>query len=552
MQLTFPIRSRPIKGEALKGYALRLAWLNGFSSIADIQVVVGTPARFTSLKCSSKFIDALAETILMKGYQLRDYFNSSLNIAVDSSRAIMDIRVSQLRVCPECMKEKIPYIREEWMLAHTTHCLEHDIRLIDVCPKCNTPLAWKANLFEGCLCGFRWDSYASESEGVPAYLEIEKNLIEEDKADYLRVLYKALTHVLRPYDLTYDVYRTFPNNLSNLGTLFEQAYKLCSHQPYYDQWVSVRCDFFQNQSRSSSLFEALCHKLQPKIKCLEQSNSLQKKQVSLPALTTQYPEAISKFRQKYLHDNSLAWEQINIDDVAKILNLSHATIAYLVAQKHIKVLNNAKAIHHFLFSIQDIVQFMANIYRHAVKAKNKLPYHISLHELAEKAPLFDLRDRYDLGGIVEVIVQSSLPRILPYSSSHSIHNVLFDKEALLFELEEYFVNLPYVTASRVRLREICGLSELQYVTFLEVWGEKFDGKHIYISERGLKEFFSNHILVNRWCMLRDLELQTVLDQLNSGRDDFLHPSLVSKGIFILRKTSSNLRKLKYIATACSD
>ncbi|WP_206770904.1 hypothetical protein, partial [Vibrio owensii] len=136
--------------------------------------------------------------------------------------------------------------------------------------------------------------------------------------------------------------------------------------------------------------------------------------------------------------------------------------------------------------------------------------------------------------------------------SHSIHNVLFDKEALLFELEEYFVNLPYVTASRVRLREICGLSELQYVTFLEVWGEKFDGKHIYISERGLKEFFSNHILVNRWCMLRDLELQTVLDQLNSGRDNFLHPSLVSKGIFILRKTSSNLRKLKYIATACSD
>jgi len=277
MQLTFPIRSRPIKGEALKGYALRLAWLNGFSSIADIQVVVGTPARFTSLKCSSKFIDALAETILMKGYQLRDYFNSSLNIAVDSSRAVMDIRVSQLRVCPECMKEKIPYIREEWMLAHTTHCLEHGIRLIDVCPKCNTLLTWKANLFEGCLCGFRWDSYASESKGVPAYLEIEKNLIEEDKADYLRVLYKALTHVLRPYDLTYDVYRTLPNNLSNLGTLFEQAYKLCSHQPYYDHWVSVRCDFFQNQSGSSSLFEALCHKLQPKIKCLEQSNSIQKK-----------------------------------------------------------------------------------------------------------------------------------------------------------------------------------------------------------------------------------------------------------------------------------
>ncbi|ABU74861.1 helix-turn-helix domain-containing protein [Vibrio campbellii] len=98
-----------------------------------------------------------------------------------------------------------------------------------------------------------------------------------------------------------------------------------------------------------------------------------KKQVSLPALTTQYPEAISKFRQKYLHDNSLAWEQIKIDDVAKILNLSHATIAYLVAQKHIKVLNNAKAIHHFLFSIQDIVQFMANIYRHAVKAKTSFP-----------------------------------------------------------------------------------------------------------------------------------------------------------------------------------
>jgi hypothetical protein len=46
-----------------------------------------------------------------------------------------------LMFCPECLKEdKIPYFRKIWRLKKHTICEKHNIKLLDRCPNCLTPL----------------------------------------------------------------------------------------------------------------------------------------------------------------------------------------------------------------------------------------------------------------------------------------------------------------------------------------------------------------------------------------------------------------------------
>ncbi len=42
-----------------------------------------------------------------------------------------------LQFCPVCLKEdSIPYFKKEWRLTFFTHCLKHNIKLLDRCPNC--------------------------------------------------------------------------------------------------------------------------------------------------------------------------------------------------------------------------------------------------------------------------------------------------------------------------------------------------------------------------------------------------------------------------------
>ncbi|KIF52013.1 hypothetical protein H735_16530 [Vibrio owensii CAIM 1854 = LMG 25443] len=93
------------------------------------------------------------------------------------------------------------------------------------------------------------------------------------------------------------------------------------------------------------------------------------------------------------------------------------------------------------------------------------------------------------------------------------------------------------------MREICGFNEAQYYAFREVFYEKLvlkKNQHRYIAPETLKNFFEENVLLNRWSMLRNLDVSEVLTKLNNSSISYSYPSLLKDGIFIIPKSKSHL------------
>ena len=47
------------------------------------------------------------------------------------------------KYCPSCLKEDlIPYFRKQWRYKISTNCIHHQIKLLDRCPSCYTPISF--------------------------------------------------------------------------------------------------------------------------------------------------------------------------------------------------------------------------------------------------------------------------------------------------------------------------------------------------------------------------------------------------------------------------
>jgi len=544
MSKVLPVRYRPISGESFKGYMLRLTYLNGYESLSSLHRIMGHSIRPNYNGNIHSILEALAKVIMLDSGTLSAFFNFENEIAVDSERAIIDIRAQAPRVCPECMKEESAILYENWQYAHMTHCKKHGVDLVTKCPSCNSPLAWNSALFEGCDCGFTWSSFNALPSERPRYLQATDQLIGHEEIVFLKMLYQAFIYVLRPLDTTFDIYRTMSYSIDNLSQKFDSAYRLLRDESFQDLWIEKRNDFFREQLSPSSCLAEHIDMLHPKIDNLHDMDWLPEPNISASLLSHESCDAVPHQRQKYLHNISDAHFQLKLQDVSRVLGLSPTTVVYLTDKKVIKTINAHKSITHLLFDIRDINEFTCSITEGiSTISRPDSEQKLSLESIYDKIPLFDIDDKFDLGIPIEVIIKSDIPRYIESNTPLRITNLLFDRELLLEKLEIAFIDSISKEYSKVKIGNICGLNEAQYFAFREELGKNVtlrEGQHRYISHQVLRAFFENHILINRWCMIRDLDLDEVIADLNESKISFAHPTLLKHGIFIIPKPLSHL------------
>lgn len=137
-QQTLPVRPIPISGESLRGYRLRLSSANGYSS----------PAWLNELDPKLRRIsDETSLAAALAGLSGHSSVGQLTAIACSAR-----FKVRQPRICPECIKEH-GYHSAVWDLVFACACPLHGIRLIDICPKCNTSLSWNRPGVDQCNCG---------------------------------------------------------------------------------------------------------------------------------------------------------------------------------------------------------------------------------------------------------------------------------------------------------------------------------------------------------------------------------------------------------------
>ena len=150
------IRPRPLDGEGLRGYFLRLADANALLPKFDLfrRCFGGIGlAGITNAR-----LEIVARDFGLDAHDLGKL--GCRGMVKDPARchylghriAAQHLRGSQCAVCPRCLVA-CAAVRADWELVAQVVCPEHGCWLVDRCTRCRRPISWRRAAVQTCLCG---------------------------------------------------------------------------------------------------------------------------------------------------------------------------------------------------------------------------------------------------------------------------------------------------------------------------------------------------------------------------------------------------------------
>ncbi|OYY61221.1 MAG: MerR family transcriptional regulator [Hydrogenophilales bacterium 28-61-11] len=141
----WPVRPRPIDGEATFSYMVRAACANGYESLRQLHTGV-------------KSVDALYEGVRLSAPERQRLFGPHPSYWGGNDFALgllpADFNHHFMRWCPICLRDSA-HLRGQWMLKLCCVCSQHAIHLHDQCPVCGLVQRLERTDFERCACGAR-------------------------------------------------------------------------------------------------------------------------------------------------------------------------------------------------------------------------------------------------------------------------------------------------------------------------------------------------------------------------------------------------------------
>lgn len=143
----WPVRPRPIDGEATFSYMVRAARANGHESLRQLHAGV-------------KSVDVLYEGVRLSVPERQRLFGPHPSYWGGNDFALgllpADFNHHFMRWCPICLRDS-GHLRGQWMLKLCCVCSLHSIHLHDQCPVCGLVQRLERTDLEHCACGTRLD-----------------------------------------------------------------------------------------------------------------------------------------------------------------------------------------------------------------------------------------------------------------------------------------------------------------------------------------------------------------------------------------------------------
>lgn len=544
----FPVRDRPLPNESLQGYLLRLGLKNGRYTLTGVSDVVGL--RFTNSmfaigsKAYLDLIDALSYTIKSTAKELDSFFEPSHICLMDRNRYIQNIKLNVPRICTTCFShDDSQYIKQDWHLAHHTHCEQHNVRLIEQCPCCKEPLKANASIFHGCArCGLQWTDYCAVPESIPTYQKVFKTLTEIEQNDYLFLLYKALVFMSRPYDCTYEFLPRLPISHHDIVHKLNQAFELITSKKFQNKWFEMRASKLLDDKELLFLTKEQIKKLanKPSIALAKYLKVKKSSTIFSPKEDNSY---INQFRHQFLMNGTEYCYQISKQTVASLLDLDIKSIDYLLESGEIEYTKkpahtNGALIH--LFEINSFIKRLTKtvrVKRHVGDVDNL----ISIKKLRRGLKYFNT----DLAKLISILIKN--PIQLYYCSSiktTSINELFIDRDEITELLEQHFIPSFDEQVSNAKIRDFCFLTKEQYAAFkvkFELSDVHVRYKYSYVSKEKLTDFFSRYVILNRWVKIQDVKLKPLVKYLDS-QPDLIRNLLVNEHNIVIYENTDKLEK----------
>lgn len=325
----------PFENESLSGFLLRLARLNGLSTIQKLLITlkVQKPKVHNygvwSHKAKEKLVISLS-TALRRPFYPDDFpCQKNQGLGVDLGQLVDDFEVDFLRVCPQCIQTKTMDWR--FQLGYVGHCETHSLLLMDTCPECGTPFEWNTHIYSGCRCGFTWHNYECNEIAPPALATKVYPSIEGDshyRSEQKIPIGDAIIKMARPFDRILQPMQKMHYS-ANHSHLVMQAYRYLDNADFRSIWEN---EFKQSLSDSLNYTSKVFHER------IEYVTDARKKAIK--------NQPISMLRR-----------QVTQKALAQTLKVELKDIADVVKLHQFPKQNNGRTFKIKLFDFEDVLAF---------------------------------------------------------------------------------------------------------------------------------------------------------------------------------------------------
>lgn len=371
-----PVRPRPLPHESIEGYLLRIVARNGWQQSGQLLKHVGLPAKYyvDSPDKLIKLCEKLAPFVRIVPEGLIAHFSDQLSHKwlYDEKRALQDLRVRFPRLCPLCVNQT--GFHWHWSLATVSHCVAHNHKLLDRCPKCGEPFEWHSELFFGCpKCDYSWE--AESASELPEHQKEFRKLLANSIGlqDFIHDLTLALRAVSRPYDSIHDNRGYWPTSQRRLSESITAAYELLTEPEALKGWLS-HCAYARSDLMPLGT-EVVLSPISTFTKRLRGQWPIQKtvvnKNVTAPssAITSSHVDGwIRPSRLRFTRDDFELRFQANAREVQHALGLPKGSIRILVESGAVQPIHQSRIPRDQFFDLRDLEAVIA-----AIPEVNQLP-----------------------------------------------------------------------------------------------------------------------------------------------------------------------------------
>lgn len=501
----------------------RLAEIHGYTSTESM--VKASGFRITSKKEQR-----------LNGYSL--VFNSLTGQSViwrensgfehNKDRYFKSLVADSYKLCIDCSKQSKSPMYHRYIT--TSHCIEHNCKLIDSCENCGSSIELGEMTNYGC-CSFCSGTFNVEHSPIPAYQKHLFALKDKERNNFLFDLCMAAGFVLRPYDSNPSQVRI--NQIKDWELLFTQAYELLKSESVAYTWFLQNSDIralqLPNLGEAGSLagfdnfrkkrvynwshekFDNISTKPEnfPDTNELDSSHFLSHRPLALKPLA----EAEFNEYSRYQVDPCQMSDILGFD-LSVILTLSKIDVLVSASKTNAYV--------HNQFDLREIDKLIGKTSKNC-DGLERIPFDLRSKSLEQYIDLFDLNIAY----ILSLAFTNSQKCFISKNMGKLSEKIHCQKIALLKHLSMHFK----LDSERNRIEsdamKLYGLSKLDLIELKKhdiLHPQPYNRRHVYYKSKHLQMLDKTFFCLGRYCKLRGLEFKEIKSQLSKSG---IHPIIGS-------------------------
>lgn len=536
-----PVRPRLTSNESLLGYVLRVMNANGYHGASAVKTIfqIGV-VQLGNLSLNSIHFPAL-QNLMQKRLRLADDdiqrgFKNEWDGLYDGNRVVADYSVRKPRVCLACLSEN-QQVDRKWRFAHITYCHIHQQPLLTCCPQCNSEFTWSPELLEKCpKCEFMWSKELIESQPTPLWLQYEKSLKPALRASFVSELYEMAAIAMRFYDMQLTRFRSMPKDIWDFHGLFDFSFRLLVDADFRKNQLTNRINFWCVHGDFKALNEKslqLLNRQWPALRRLPKGLQLEANvKESIDGFQTLHISSTRKSVEK----SKLNWHfQLEIAETARLLSINTTDVSALAKRGFFKLHAYAGTDSYRLTNLRDIDTFLGNLLQKLHKADSGQEL-VTVSEMAVTLS----RLKWSIADIINLIFSGVFKGFAAEDfDGVSITSIFVDREEVINELEQQFLNSLSHSIHRIPLQQYYCVSQQQFEKLNKFYFRELEDLptgNACIGVQAVKRFEEQFLLLNRWCHLRNFSISEAVKKLSKLRIEPNLSSSITKNVHVYQKS----------------